>query len=312
MFDYRIIDPLNTDKDKYLEIHRELFKGAQLDENWLNWYHNDVSAENMDLKLTRTYGIFDKERLIGIWSVEPKTLCTSDGNNIRVGRCFAVGVSSDYRRMGLFVSLSKFAIESEKQFGDYKYILGFPQTGRSVIGGHLKAGWEEVAFFDISSVNLHDIKEKKDRTDIQVICDFKTLNEYLNTPNSFIETNNYRNVRFLKHPKLQYMIFSLGNAHIVLKQYSTFCHILEMRGDNDDIINLLEACKTICRRHGLEEINVWTSDCFYYKEPLRLCGFNKGANHGLPVTLIAVSIKANEKFKFSNSMNFGMGVEEGY
>lgn len=310
-FKYRIIDPCGVDKEQYKILHKELFPSAGIDDVWLEWYHEKIPNSDNRLSKTRTYGLFDDKRLIGIWSVESKILKNSNNALIKVGRCFAVGVSSDYRRMGLFVLLSQYAINQEKEKGEFEYILGFPQTGRSVIGGHLKAGWEEVKFVDIYSVNLCAIDGKYFRNDINNITDFSTILTNQSTENSFDEPALYRNIRFLEHPKLQYLNYSYGDAYIVLKNYSTFCHILEMRGSNIYLRRLIEVAKSVAKRHGLEEINVWNNSDAKSHKALIDCGFSKGAEHGLPITIIAVRIKAREKIEINN-YNFGMGVEEGY
>lgn len=310
-FSYRIIDPCGVDKESYITLHRELFRGANIDSVWVDWYHSDVRCSDTRLGNTRTYGLFDDKRLIGIWSVEPKILRNNSNELINVGRCFAVGVSADYRRMGLFVTLSEYAIKCERELGEYEYILGFPQTGRSVIGGHLKAGWEEISFVDIFSVDLTLTDGSCFKNEIETVNSFTNILSFVSTPNSFDEPASYRNLRFLQHPKLQYFCYSLADAYIVLKTYSTFCHVLELRGSNDNVKILLEVAKSVAKRHGLNEINIWNSDIGHYNNVLQNCGFMKGANNGLPITIIAVNIKSNNKFKI-DQFNFGMGVEEGY
>lgn len=310
-FKYRVIDPCGADNEQYIKLHRELFRSAGIDNTWVEWYHKRIPDSDARLGKTRTYGLFDGQRLIGIWSVEPKVMLNSRRERINVGRCFAVGVSSDYRRMGLFVSLSRFAIESERQKGELAYILGFPQTGRSVIGGHLKAGWEEIELVDIYSFNLNALDETFFRSDVQPITDFTRLETAYYPATCFNEPAEYRNTRFLYHPKLQYMMFGYGDAHIVLKNYSTFCHILEMSGSPVYLKRLIEAAKSIAKRHGLTEINVWNTPKALYHQTLIECGFQSGAGHGLPITVIAVGINATEKMTI-DTYNWGMGVEEGY
>lgn len=311
-FQYRVVFPLAEDRANYIQLHHELFKSAAVDDEWLEWYHKDICESDKRLSNTRTYGVFDGERLIGIWSVEPKMFRDSNGSLLKVGRCFAVGVSSDYRRMGLFVSLSEYAIKCEKQIGEFEYILGFPQTGRSVIGGHLKAGWKEVAFFDIESYDLEVPTENYSLKKVDNICDFSDLTNTTSAINSFDEPLQYKNIRYLEHPKLRYMYFRHKDAFVVLKHYSSFCHIVDLQGDEESVLYLLEICKSVSRKHGFDEVNIWSSAIFKYKNALSKAGFLKGAKHGLPVTLIAVSINADKDLSFFGEMNLGMGVEEGY
>jgi len=311
-FNYRLIDPLGKDQNKYIKIHNELFKSSRINAEWLIWYHKELVQSDKRLSNTRTYGLFDREELIGIWSVEPKLMWSNEKQLVKVGRCFAVGISSDYRRMGLFVTLSKYAIQEEIKISEYEYILGFPQTGRSVIGGHLKAGWNEILFNNIYSYNLENLIEVNYRKDINLFFDFNTLKINNQIINSFDEQANYKNIRFLKHPTHQYLTYNYGNSYIVLKTYSTFCHILDLYGDEQEICILIESCKSICKRHGLSEINIWSNQYYKYHNALEKCGFVLGAKFGLPITIIAVNINSTKNLLITNSFDFGMGVEEGY
>lgn len=311
-FNYRLIDPLGIDQENYLKIHNELFKSSSINKDWLIWYHKKIVLTNEKLGKTRTYGLFDKEKLIGIWSVEPKFLRNDDDCIIKVGRCFAVGISAEYRRMGLFVSLSEYAIREEIKLSECEYIIGFPQTGRSVIGGHLKAGWKEIQLNNIYSFNTENLIEKKYRKDINLLTDFNIITKYYNGNNSFVENGSYKNARYLQHPTHQYLTYYYGNSYIVLKNFSTFCHILDINGEEQEINTLIESCKSICKRHGLSEINVWCHEKYKYFKSINECGFKIGAKFGLPITIIAVNIKSSNNFQISNSFNFGMGVEEGY
>ncbi|MGL5257097.1 MAG: GNAT family N-acetyltransferase [Proteocatella sp.] len=308
-FNYRLVDTLNKDKKEYIRFHNELFKSAGLDEVWIDWYHKQIPLSDERLSESRTYGLFDGNKLIGIWSVEPKIMFLRD-RYIKVGRCFAVGVSEEYRRMGLFVKVSQYAIESEKKRGEFEYILGFPQTGRTVIGGHLKAGWEEIKYSEIKSVDLTQTDGLFFRNDVNQIFDFPKKNMQLGVV-AFDETELYRNTRFLNHPKLQYMMFNYKDAYIILKTYSSFCHILELNGVFENVQILLEAAKSIAKRHGLSELNIWAGNGFKYDDILNKAGFKSGAQHGLPITMIAVKINATESLVI-DEYNFGMGVEEGY
>lgn len=311
-FNFRLINPLGVDQNEYINIHRQLFKSSFIDANWLEWYHNMIVTSDQRLSQTRTYGLFDDDKLIGIWSVEPKIMRIEGNKLIKVGRCFAVGISSDYRRLGLFVKLSEFAIKEERIIGEYEYILGFPQTGRSVIGGHLKSGWDEIYYNNIYSINLNNLNEKYFKKDIENVNDFMQLESFKNTINSFEETHLYKNIRYFLHPYHHYLTLKYSNSYVILKPYSKFCHILDINGEKEDLYILLESCKSICKRHGFEEINVWNSEKYFFNDVLETCGFNLGAIYALPITIIAVKINAINKLKIDNSFNFAMGVEEGY
>ncbi len=311
-FNLKLIDPCGNEHEHYIKIHRELFNSASIDDHWIEWYFSKLVKSDSRLNCTRTYGLYDNLRLIGIWSVEPKIMRNNNNELIKVGRCFAVGISSDYRRLGLFTSLSEFAIASEREIAEYEYIIGFPQTGRSVVGGHLKAGWEEVLYNDIYSIDLGCNDGVFYRKDVKNVLDFSQIDTPLSKSNSFDEPALYRNTRFLDHPKLQYLVYYHGDAHIVLKPYSLFCHILEVQGSLHNVIQLIEVSKTVCKRHGLIELNAWNNPNYFFSDALKYCGFSIGAQHGLPITIIAVKINAKVKLQIDNTFNFAMGVEEGY
>lgn len=304
-FKYTVVDSISK---KYKELHNFLFKGASATYEWINWYHKDIP---FSLKAeTITYAAFDKDILIGIWSVEPKKMYYN-GNKISVGRCFAVGIHEDYRRLGLFVSLSKFAIESERKRGEFEYILGFPQKGRSVIGGHLKAGWEHVQEIDIYSVTDFDCKEDFSLAKTKKIYDFSLINLPSDINGSFIENSKYKNIRWLEHPDLNYICLKYSNAYLVLKTYQNFCHVVDLNGNKNDVLHLLETIKVLGSRHGWVEINMWCAVNEILSEQIKKAGFKKGAKFGLPISMIAVKINAVKPLVFK-TCHFQMGVEEGY
>lgn len=305
-FVFKQIDPLSVDRHAYRELHNLLFKGAAITDEWIDWYHKDVSSVEVWSAGTRTWGVFDDTKLIGIWSVEPKTL-NLNNKTIKVGRCFAVGIHPDYRRRNLFVLLSQFAINKERTLGEFEYILGFPQQGRSVIGGHLKSGWETVSEIDIYSRSNQLSYEYQSKSVLNFVTDFKGLASDL----GFIEEAAYLNLRWTHHPDHQYLCYSYKDAFIVLKPYSNFCHIVNISGHSDDVAVLLRGVTVLSKKHGWEEVNVWCSETGKYKDVLLSTGFSKGAVHGLPIQFIAVKINADSPLVFENN-NFQMGVEEGY
>lgn len=308
-FEYRLVDTLGKDHDKYKVLHNELFKGAATSSEWIGWYHKEIGGLKSWSKGTRTWGVFDKDELIGIWSVEPKNFKIS-GNILNVGRCFAVGIHAEYRRHGLFVSLSEFAIQQEKIYGEYEYILGFPQVGRTVIGGHFKAGWEEVLGINIFSRKNEPRVFGASRTRTNFISDYKGL-VIENECDGIVEDSDYNNLRWIKHPDHQYLTYSYNNATIVLKTYGNFCHVLDLSGSIENVTYLLEMVKSLAIKHGWLEVNAWCTDKEIYKDAFLASGFSDGAEFGLPVTLIAVRINANKPLIIDNC-SIQMGIEEGY
>lgn len=309
-FSYRLVDTVNIDHNKYLSLHNSLFVGAATTSEWVLWYHKDISNLKKSSKGTRTWGVFDGDLLIGIWSVEPKLLSVS-GEILHVGRCFAVGIHADYRRHGLFVLLSEFAIQQEKNIAEYEYILGFPQLGRTVIGGHFKAGWEEIFQINIFSRKNEPRIFGPSLSNIKLISDFSDIYKSDNKKDGIIETAEYYNLRYLKHPDHQYLCYSYNNAFIVLKPYGSFCHILELSGLNEDVEYLLNALKSLAIKHGWKEVNVWCNHNEIYKEEILSAGFESGAEFGLSVTFISVKIASNKTLALKDS-SIHMGIEEGY
>lgn len=308
-FEYRLVDTVGRDHDKYKALHNSLFKGAATSSEWIRWYHNEIGSLKTWSKGTRTWGVFDKEELIGIWSVEPKNLKLSK-TLLNVGRCFAVGIHEGYRRHGLFVSLSEYAIQQEKKIGEYEYILGFPQVGKTVVGGHFKAGWEEVLPIDIYSRKNEPRVFGESRSGINFINNYDGLIaekscEVLN------ENSDYNNLRFIEHPDHQYLTYSYKDATIVLKPYGNFCHILDLSGSIENVEYLLNAVKSLAIKHGWAEVNAWCADNEFYKQTFLATGFSLGAEFGLPVMLIAVRINAEVPLVLG-TCSLQMGVEEGY
>src|SRR6185437_8018733 len=213
-FKYRLFDVIN-DIGTYKDFHNLLFQGSATSYEWIIWYHKNISNLKKWSRGTRTYAVFDANKLVGVWSVEPKVLKVDQGE-IKVGRCFAVGIHPDYRRHGLFVSLSKFAIQQEKELGEYEYIIGFPQKGRTVIGGHFKAGWEQVQDIEIYSCKITPKLTGLSLYHANLIRDFNEVALLQQTYNGLIETAAYKNLRWLKHPDHQYLAYSNKNAYIIL------------------------------------------------------------------------------------------------
>jgi GNAT superfamily N-acetyltransferase len=309
-FEFRLIDPIGIDHEKYKALHNSLFKRAATSSEWIFWYHKEIGNLKTWSKGTRSWGVFDNKELIGIWSVEPKILNFGD-KTINVGRCFAVGIHEGYRRHGLFVLLSEYAIQQEKKISEYEYILGFPQVGRTVIGGHFKAGWEEVLAIDIYSRKNEPKVFGASRSEINFIDNYVNL-IVEKVCEGFNENSAYNNQRFIKHPDHQYLNYSYKDANIVLKPYGNFCHVLDLSGSIVNVEYLLNAVKSLAIRHGWVEVNAWCADNEFYKQALLATGFSHGAEFGLPVMLIAVRINAELPLVLSSPCCFQMGVEEGY
>ena len=305
-FSFRVLE--KEDLGKFKDLHNTLFKNTAMTQSWWEWY-KDIERFGQPF-VTRVYGAFDGENLIGIWCVEPKDL-TAGGKNLRVGRCFSVGIHPGYQRKGLFVKLSTFAIENEKEIGQYEYILGFPQVGRSVIEGHIKSGWHRVQVIQMRSVKIADVKPSVSLSDVQRVQDFTQIPIHENVAGDFSVSPHYRNRKWIEHPDNSYICLSRKSSFIVIKVYKSFCHILDIGGDNENISFLLEAAKTLVFRHRWDEITSWCASNDPRIEAFESAGFREGSECGTSVELLAVRINAKEDLAL-DSCCFQMGVEEIY
>jgi GNAT superfamily N-acetyltransferase len=296
------------DAEKFKELHNILFKNTAMSHEWWDWYRE---IERFDRSFfTRVYGAFEGDRLIGIWCVEPKNML-ANGETLRVGRCFSVGIHPDYQRRGLFVKLSVYAIEKEREKGQYEYILGFPQVGRSVIEGHIKSGWHRVQVIQMRSIKTVGVLPSVSLGEVRRIDDFSRLLSSTQIDGDFITSHSYRNRKWINHPDNSYICLSKRSAFVVAKVYKDFCHILDIGGDNENISPLIEAIKTLSVRHRWREITVWCASNDPRLDVIETAGFTEGSDCGTSVELLAVRINAKIDLSL-DSCCFQMGVEEIY
>lgn len=305
-FTYRQMKP--DERRKFKEFHNNLFPNTNISNEWIDWYFNRVT-----LGKTRVHAAFDGETLIGTWCVEPKSLITDHGSVFNVGRCFAVGTHPSYRRNGLFVELSKHAIDSEKTLVEFDYIIGFPQTGKPVIGGHLKAGWDHVQHIAMKSFEVEKPKRLVSLADIKIISDFRgEFRRLHNNVGGFINDADYLNERWIKHPDLHYINLRYEEAFIVLKPYASACHVLDIYGSYEQVRYLLDAAKTLAWRHHWKELTIWCADNDYHVADVRNSDFTDGATCGLSVEMLAIRINASAPLKKFELSRWSMGSEECY
>lgn len=295
---YRLVKMDAHGKNQFKSLHNILFKSTAITLEWIDWYWKLLEG-------IRVYGAYSDDSLVGIWCVEPHSL-VNQGTLHKVGRCFSVGVHPSFQRRGIFVSLSKFAIEEEKKIGQYTHILGFPQIGRSVIEGHLKAGWDFIQDIDIMSFKPNVVDEM---SSLSKVSHLRMFTEKLS--NGFVESSFYKMKRWLSHPDHHYICLSYKTAEIVIKPYGDSCHILSLDGIAEDVGNLLDVSKTLARRHGWKEINLWCASNNKIRDVVRDCGFSIGSERGSSVKLLAVKISSANKLEIPEC-NFQMGSEEMY
>ena|SRR3990167_872110 len=309
---------------KLKELHNVLFPSTNASLDWIKWCFLRRSEHQNPRHFTRAWCVWDEDRLVGLWCVEPKDLSIdreisykNTSGWAKVGRCFSVGIHPDYRRKNLFTELSTFAIGQERALTKYDYILGFPQAGRPVVDAHLKAGWEvtqEIATRSFSPkdqalepLSLSNCSHLfiRDFCDV-TSCPFKPVG-------GFREIAVSKNVRWLANPDNFYLCFRQGRAQMVLKPYAGHCHLLDLDvGDSDrDLESLLNVAKSLATRHKWSEVSAWCAENDEMRHVFERCGFQKGACSTRPVVLLSVKINARESLKFE-TCRFDLGVEESY
>jgi hypothetical protein len=228
-----------------------------------------------------------------------------------VGRCFAVGIHSDYRRHGLFVELSKYAIEQERLRGELEFIVGFPQKGRAVVGGHIKAGWHIVQELAVYSV---DIGPGDVTTSLSAVRAIHSFGDIPLEPfdGSFATSERYLEERWLNSPDIRYLCYNHDDAFIVLKPYGGICHLLELQGNDRSVDVLLRMAKTLCRRHGWTELNAWFADSARFSEALLENGFRPSVDASHAIVMIGVAINSDVPQFAGRSSHLPMGLEEMY
>lgn len=288
------------------ELHNKLFQTTDASSQWFTWYMTRIGRLCGDSHQTRAYVILDRGEVIGSWCVEPKLFTASDDRVLNVGRCFAVGIHPNYRRQNLFVELSQHAIQEERALGRYEYILGFPQDGRPVVGGHLKAGWHELQAIDVLETRPSELDRVSLRT-VDVITDFQ-LTDSVAYRGSFLETPEYRNLRWHDHPDCSYICLGRGSSYVVLKPYHNMCHVLDVNGTHEDVQHLLRATKTLAYRHGWERVTSWGARNDHLVDDFRIVGFHPSGDQ---IRMLAVDIVPKGPLAL-DVCHLMMGVEEMY
>lgn len=296
--------------DKFKNFHNTLFAKTSASQEWFRWFFS-LNRSDYD-NLPRVYVAREDNQIIGVWCVEPKDF-QYNNSMIKVGRCFSVGVHPDYRRRNIFVDLSTYAIEQERSLKQFEYIMGFPQEGKSVVGGHIKSGWERTQTIDVWNAWKFPVVKPENSSlyHVHPISDFKSIkNTQYN--NSFIDSSLYKNSRWLNHPDCFYVCLVRDESYIVLKTYGSVCHVLDINGTHEHVRHLLRVTKTLADRHNFHEVTIWCAENDYHIEDVK-SEFSFGSSGAVsPVELLSVKINAKNSLKFSDTVHFNMGCEEIY
>ena len=296
-----------NDLKSFTKFHNTIFPNTQASKEWIEWYSRHGMMFH-DIP-TRAYVAIREsdDQLVGTWCVEPKTFSTPT-KDVLVGRCFSVGIHPDMRRQNLFVKLSTHAIQTEKNLGQFKHILGFPWVGRPVIAAHVKSGWRTLLTIPVLGAipyNEH-ISMQSSRC---ITSNPTKLPTYVS---SFIETDEYIHRRWLQHPDNTYIVLTSKNARIVLKHYNTMMHVLSIAGDEDNVTTLLRSARTLAFRHNCTELNVWCAAGEFYRNSLQKTGFAHGLSK-TPDTLMMCVDLTNETLDDSIKIcALHQGIEEIY
>lgn len=287
---FKKVDVGNLEFNKYCNTHNLIFQNSNLSKSRIKWFHKTLD------KNTRTYGAYDKNTLIGIWSVVPHEF-RYNSKIIKVGRAFSAGINSNYRRQGLFIELSRYAFQQEKERNEVEYLFGFPLSTNIVTKAHFKAGWYKVMDIPIYSLKLEDIKVVRP---LEGVVSLNSLNirTFAAHEGSFL--NNNIEKRFLNHPEYCYFMLStnLYNNYIILKPYKNWCHILDILDTSNERQTMLEIAKNIVKAHCWSDLTVWCADNDLYLDEYIRAGFTKTA---VSRSMIAYNIKANQNITLSTS-----------
>lgn len=315
-----------TQMRKFAEFHNSVFPAMNASFSWFEWYmHSGANYHDID---TLVYAAMSDGKIVGTWCVEPKELYCNDFSKIAVGRCFAVAIAPEFRRQGLFVELSKFAIERERQRGEFQHILGFPQKGRPVIDAHLKSGWERIQEIDCHSITTSHLVKPVSLAAIDsrivtfAMFDNPLEDRAMRRLGSFYDSPWYKDERFLSHTEHTYTCLKTDNSYVVLKQYGTTMHVLDIQEHNQrpsTIEELLVASVTLAKKHACNHVTIWgaqndplvtnvlASDSFrshWSEQPTTVL-------EPASIDMLAVRINSSDKLVLDET-HFQTGSEESY
>jgi GNAT superfamily N-acetyltransferase len=295
--------------EKFKQFHNTIFPNTRASKEWLEWYANFGFLDH-EIHTRAHVAIRESDdQIVGTWCVEPKIFSTSE-KNIKVGRCFSVGIHPELRRQNLFVRMSKYAIQTEKNIGQYEHILGFPQEGRPVIDAHLKSGWKKLHLITMLGAKP-EITNSSLRESRQVLKDLSTSYEQLSV-GKFVENDSYFTRRWSEHPENNYIILSTKSSRIVLKHYSSIMHVLSMQGEETNVTFLLNAARTLAFRHKCEELNAWCADGERYKKSLEDANFLPNVSKMSNIELMCVDLQEKTLEDSIKRCIFHQGIEEIY
>lgn len=284
-FKLKKVDVLNSEFSTYCEVHRRINPGNRLSRNWFRWYHIMMNDD------TRTYGIYDGERLFGVFNVEPCKFLYQ-GKIIKVGRIFGVGIEEEYRKKGLFVKLCEYSIKQEKQRGELDYFIGYPRSDNPVACSYVKSGFYKT--FDIPVYEIHRRQLPEEPKPIKNIVNMGSLGfpRFVPPIDGFVNDKGVK--RFLEHPESLYFVLSTNpnKNYIIMKPYSSWCHILDVVGEPDQ---LLDVAKTFMYGNGLDYLTIWCSDKEIYKNNIVDAGFEDAER---AYSMMVCNIKSNSNMEF--------------
>lgn len=211
-------------KDSFLHLYKLCYGFRKdLDEQWYNWFNLECPTG-----LNNIYVIKDEvnNQLISAYGFLPY-IVDYKGKEVKASLANNVMVHPDYQGQGLFVKISKYAIENEINSG-CKWILGIPN--KNAIRGHLKVGWQQLTSIPFYEHSINNNSKLFFPPEVQEIRSFTSEHQVHILPSGYDfhvkKDASFLNWRTFKRPYKQYRAFGIKgendqiDGYIILKNFS--------------------------------------------------------------------------------------------
>lgn len=126
--------------DEQVFVFRQSFQPDEDEQDTKKWwiakhYTNPVNHSYV-------FGVYDGKKLVSINDYMP-LIYKYNGKSVQVLESCESGTLPEYRGMGLWSMVVKYAIAYLKEEGKYDFLIGFPNY-RNSYGGFMKMGWNHV------------------------------------------------------------------------------------------------------------------------------------------------------------------------
>lgn len=123
-------------KQEIIGLRKIVFPGEEIEKENIDYW--DWEFKNNYYGPAEIFLVRDQSAIIGHYAIIPQRFSVM-GTEYKAGLVVDVMTHPGYRKMGMFYSVSKFALEKTKT----DFTIGYP-IRNDVMPGHLKAGWEVV------------------------------------------------------------------------------------------------------------------------------------------------------------------------